>query len=231
MTAVERETVQPASLKVARARHKITVGDEVEWDGRRFIVRDLRRIPGGTLALIERHPDEKQWPWTIDRWEEPICNLDPSPSPATLRRNRAVDRFDDQQTFEVGEIESDGFHPHQIFDDQDIAKSYAGYLGDCYPESRFTWRALRDPDTGVIVNRHGYASVGRWWRATEFSGPLQAADHCRADALAALKIGDVDEARKMAAAALVLRLEGHEADRRFLSTNRIVKNHQIDEVA
>jgi hypothetical protein len=147
-----------------------------------------------------------------------------------IREHPSLRRWDDHQTWEVGEITSNGFRPFHVFDDLDVAKSYAQYLAeDCYPDSRFTWRAFRDPDTGMIVNRYGYMSLGRWWRATEFSGPLQAAWHARRDAAAALKIGDIDEARKMAAASLELRLEGWEADRRFLATNRIVKNHQIDD--
>jgi hypothetical protein len=44
--------------------------------GYRFIVRGERRTPTGRLVEIERHPDQRRWPWTLDRWEELPENLD-----------------------------------------------------------------------------------------------------------------------------------------------------------
>jgi hypothetical protein len=55
----------------------IDVGDIVTRDGDGdlwYDVHGTRRVAGGMLATIEVHPDF-DCPFTIHRWEEPVCNL------------------------------------------------------------------------------------------------------------------------------------------------------------
>ena len=57
---------QPEDLRIREGR----------YEGFRVIVSGDRRVAGGTVVTIKRHPDETNWPWpTIDTWEENIENV------------------------------------------------------------------------------------------------------------------------------------------------------------
>ena len=45
------------------------------FSGRKILVSDIRRVAGGTVCFVERHPSENDWPWTTGHWTANIANL------------------------------------------------------------------------------------------------------------------------------------------------------------